>query len=400
MQNKHIFIVILSAIVLFFFIRFAFFEQVRVSDLKWSQSFAYDSEDPYGANVFYRLLENRYGKENIFKNHIDTLITKIESSDNLYISISRNRYLSYEKQEELKRFIAKGNSALVISSQYYPNLNSSDSTYVTSTNYQEHDSIFRFTFSAFEDTLVYKNYNRSGDRATSFYPNTFTINESEFYETLATEDTTSIVFFKSVLDTGAVYRHVLPQLFSNIASVQDFYLPHFTATFNYLDGKTIILDHPSFDNSYDESPTESYLEYILNSRSLKWAYYTFLFTTIGFLLFRGKRKQRVIPIPEKNENTSIQYVDTLSDLFEKQGQNEKLVPHLESVFFHKVKQKYYLAPDNERFVELLSKKSRIPENQIDAILNYFNTGKGIYDFSDDQLIMLYKRLDDFYNNAE
>jgi len=373
MENKHIALIILSVIAFFFIVRSAFFEQRMVSDKQWNKNYDYDSEEPYGASIFYQMLE---------------------------IVISTGGYLNHKKQEEVIDFISKGNNALIISSQYQTPLNAKDTTGIRSTSYSKHDSILNFKFVDFNDSLSYKNYFQSGNKASDFYFRSFNVIHEDFYTSLADENSSSSIFFKSKLDTGVVYRHVLPELFANVASVQDFYLPHFAATFSYLEGEKIIIDHPSFDDSYEDNPNESYLEYILGSRPLKWAYYCFLLTTIGFLFFRGKRKQRVIPIPEKNENTSIQYVDTLSDLFEMQGQNEKLVPHLENVFLHRVKQKYYLAPDNERFIELLSKKSRIPENQIEAILKYLKNGKGIYEFSDDQLIMLYKRLEDFYNNAE
>jgi len=400
MQSKHLFIVIAFMLATFFIVRAIFYEKKLVSELNWYKSYDFESEDPYGAHVFYNLVEHKYGKDNILLHHKDTLINEIESSDNVYVSVSRSRHLNYEDQEDIKRFVSKGNSALIISSQFYPNLNLSDSTWISSENYFKGDSIFKFKFEGITDSMSFKNYNKSGDRPTPFYPSTFILDDDQYFTKIATHDTAVTVFFESRLDTGVVYQHIVPELFSNIASKQDFYLPHFNATFGFLEGKTVILDHPSFNSKFEDYPTDSYLEYILSAKSLKWAYYTFLFTTIGFLVFRGKRKQRVIPIPEKNENTSIQYVDTLSELFELQGQNEKLVPHMESVFLHRVKQKYYLAPDNERFVEILSKKSRVPENQITAILNYFKNGKGIYDFSDDQLIMLHKRLEDFYNNAE
>ena len=392
--------VIAGIIVSFFIVRSVFYEKKEVSTEDWYASYEFDSEDPYGAKVFYELIKDKYGEDNLIKNHKDTLISEIESSGNLYILFSHRRYLSTDKQEDIKDFIAKGNNAIIISSNYNASL--TDTLEVTDIPEveTEEDSIFTFKFVDFEETMSYKHYSGSNFKAVGYHPNTFEISDSYLTTSLANQDSLNSVFFRTQLDTGVIYQHGFPELFSNIASKQDFYLKHFNATFSYLEGERVIIDHPNYDNRFEDIPTESPLQYILENRSLKWAYYTFLFTTIGFIIFRGKRKQRMIPIPERNENTSIQYVDTLSSLFEHQNQNEKLVPHLETVFIQRVKKKYYLSPDNEKFVELLSKKSRIPENQISAILKYFETGKGIYNFSDDQLIMLHKRLEDFYKNAE
>ena len=402
MDNKKIFFLVLGIVAFFLIIRITFYEKRPVSTENWNKQFFYDSEDPYGTYVLQALIKQKYGEEKVLRNYKDTLLSKIDSDNNLYILCSHNAYLSSHKQEQIQHFIAKGNQALIISkNRYYllmPKLN--DLAEDTQLFASEHDSIYNFSFTGFSDTLSYKHYSYNHDKATLFYPNEFRIAYDSSIVNLAGSNKESSIFFKTNLDTGVIFQHVFPELFSNIAAKQDFYLNHFNGTFNHLKGDLVIIDHPIFDESLDDGIDRSPIQYILGERSLKWAYYIFLFTTLAFLFFRGKRKQRIIPIPEKNENTSIQYVDTLSNLFEQQNQNEKLVPHMQTVFMQRVKKKYYLTPDNENFVAVLSKKSRIPENQITAILNYFRTGSSDYSFSDDQLIMLHQRLEDFYNNAE
>jgi len=385
--------------ILFFVLRSVFFEQKLVSADKWNKTYNYESDDPYGASVFYKLIENKYGKDEILKHHKDTLIRDIDGSGFLYVLINQNRFMPTKKLNEINDFVGKGNSALIISAHHNFNLYKKDSTWINVVKKEVEDSIFKFKFEEFQDSLIYKNYYRSGTTASTYYGKTIELPE-EGFESLASDSLSYSFFYKVQLDTGVIYRHNLPELFSNVASLQDFYLKHFNATFSYLNADRVIIDHPSYDLGFDDFNKDSYLEYILASDALKWAYYTFLFTTIGFIFFRGKRKQRPIPIPEKNENTSIQYVKTISNLFEFQNQNEKLVPHMESTFYHKVKQKYYLSPENEEFVELLSRKSKIPEKQITAIQYYFKSGKGQFELSDEQLIMLHRRLEEFYNNAE
>ena len=398
MENKNILILIAGIAIIFFGIRQALFEKKEVSAEDWSKSFEFESEDPHGAKVFYELFKQKYGEDNIYKNYIDTTLSKIESSNNLYVMVSHSLYLNYERQEIIKDFIAKGNDALIISSNTYSELTPRLKSYNMYDSMILRDSFFNFSFAKFRDSLRYKHFSGSNKEAKEFYPNALILPAEDSYTNLAYDQRDNSIFFKKKLDTGEFHQHVFPELFSNISAQQEFYLSHFNATFNDLNGEMIIIDHPTYNYSSLNGPNTSPLQYILSEPSLKWAYYLFLFSTIAYLIFRGKRKQRVIPIPEKNENTSIQYVDTLSDLFEQQNQNEKLVPHMQSVFNQRIKKKYYLAPDNEKYVELLSKKSKIPESEIKAILYYFKSVE--HYVGDDQLIVLHKKLEGFYNNAE
>ena len=398
MENKNIFLIIVGSLIVLFILRSILFEQKEISTENWGQTYRFDSDDPYGAKVFYELVKQKYGEENVVRNHVDTLLTQVESTGNLYVMMSNQAYIKQKELQKIKNFIAKGNNTLIISQNRYSDLTPGFSSYENFEYESEHDSVFNFSFNGMGDSLSYKHYSGSNKEASIFYPTQYTTIYDSSFTALATEDTSNVVFFKKQLDTGEVYQHFYPHFFSNIAAQQEFYLDNFNSTFNYLEGDLVILDHPSFNRNLEEELNTSPIQYVLEQKSLRWAYYLFLSTTICFLLFRGKRKQRIIPIPEKNENTSIQYVDTLSNLFEQQDQNEKLVPHMETVFMQRIKKKYYLTRDNDKFVELLSKKSRIPEQKIIAILNYFNSSG--QDFSDDQLIMLHQRLEEFYNNAE
>ncbi len=400
MKFNQIILIVVGALLLYFGVRYAFFEKTEISTENWRISFDPKSKAPYGGHVFTELIKQKYGEEKLLRHQLDTLISKIESPNNLYLMFCHENYLSEQEQENILEFVKRGNSALIVSKTLYSTLMPSLDNESLISYYEEHDSIFNFSFENFKDTLSYKHYMRSNTKASIFYPSEFKLPNDSTFTNLAYENNNKSIFFSAEVDGGLIYQHVFPELFSNIASKQDFYLQHFNASMDNFDAEMVILDHPSFDVNHTPALSDSPIQYILKQKSLKWPYYLFLSTLLLFIIFRGKRKQRVIPIPEKNENTSIQYVDTLSNLFEQQNQNVKLVPHMKTIFMQRVKQKYYLSPDNEKFTQLLSKKSRIPENQINAILNYFENATTDRVFNDDQLIMLHQRLEDFYTNAE
>jgi len=207
----------------------------------------------------------------------------------------------------------------------------------------------------------------------------------------------------------------MPEMFSNLASKQDFYLDHFNQVFSSFSSssvvldhddfkkfapKTVVLDHDSFntDREFIDADSESPIQYVLANPPLKWAYYLLLLSALTYIIFRGKRRQKVIPTIEKNTNTSLEYVATLSSLFRNQGQNNKLVPHMQRVFYQKIKTRYYLDAKHPEFISLLSRKSKIEEKEINVILNMFDNSDQDLNFTDDQLINLHTRLETFYKN--
>lgn len=403
MSNKNVILIIACGCLIAFLLGRTFYEQKEVNTCRWFDNYQFESKDPYGAWLFHEMIMDRYGEENVFKNTIDTNLTQIDTSGYTYILFS-NSHFNQDRQDDLKEFANLGNEVLLIGESLFSKItevyrNSNDNNPYPG-EIQQSDSLFNMTFNDSTE-FVYKNYRGSIVEAESFNPTTVDITGRNNFESIAMNSDTSTFFYKKMRTEGVFYHHTAPFLFSNIAGKQEFYLPHFNKVFSHFKNDKVILDCAYYFDRNDQAiQSDSPIQYILKEKSLRWAYYTFLLTTFSFLIFRAKRKQRIIPVLEKNENTSIQYVDTLSELFMQQDQNEKLVPHLEAIFYQRIKQKYFLSPDNEKFTKLLARKSRIPEKNIETILQNFKTGGSGFHYSDDQLIMLHRRLEEFYKNAE
>ncbi|MEM6769675.1 MAG: hypothetical protein AAF597_03735, partial [Bacteroidota bacterium] len=62
------------------------------------------------------------------------------------------------------------------------------------------------------------------------------------------------------------------------------------------------------------------LSYIQQHPALTLAWYTLLFTAVLFLILKGRRRQRIIPIIPPRENSSKRFIDTMSRLVY-QGEN-------------------------------------------------------------------------------
>ena len=134
--------------------------------------------------------------------------------------------------------------------------------------------------------------------------------------------------------------------------------------------------------------------------ALKWAYFISVFGLLLFVASRGKRKQRIIPNLPINENTSLEYIQTLSELYRSQYQHDKLAKHLQIIFTQWVKKKYYLTPDDPKYIAKISQKSKIAEEQINSLLNRLDKAVGNKRFGAEQLTNLHTDLNQFYNNCQ
>ena len=120
---------------------------------------------------------------------------------------------------------------------------------------------------------------------------------------------------------------------------------------------------------------------------------------IIFIVFRSKRQQRIIPQIERKENTSKQYIKTISTLYQSQKQNNKLVLHMKEIFFNKIKSKYFISNEADDFGKQLNKKSKVPEKEIKILLHKFDSAL-FSDFTDEQLMVLHNQIESFHKKSK
>ena len=198
---------------------------------------------------------------------------------------------------------------------------------------------------------------------------------------------------------GYVNMHLIPDYFTNDAAHQIDFLDHFNQVIGQFSYDKVIFEHPSF-NTTKTDIGESPIQFILENKSLKRAYYLLLAAALLFVIFRGKRKQKIIPTIAENKNTSLEYINTLGRLYEYQNQPRKLVTHMANIFHHDIKKKYFIDRNDPEFNKKLAAKSKIPQADIDVIMRTFETIMTRYDFNDSDLSMLYRRIDTFHKNCK
>ncbi len=397
-MNRRSFKILMALLLLAICIVFIFFRIADRPDIDWKNKFQFEEKHSSGYWLFSEMIKDRYGANSVELKKSDNF-DYLDSIDDqtLLIFPSTRLYIDDDMSVQLYEFLEKGNEALFLSRFHSYN---SDSLPVIDF-ISRFDSIMEFRWNDSEPFTA-KYFWGGLKKATKIswrgLDESYSVDISSMKDEMLMRDSFPIVR-SYMISEGKYVVHTLPELFANINSLQPFYEYNFNKTLSLFDSENVILHETERSNIYAGTNEKSPLKYVLSQPALRNAYYLLLITSLLYVLFSSKRKQRIIPTLVTNKNTSLEYVNTMSELFQMQNQNTKLIPHMEKVFLKKMQSRYFLDPKADNFADVLSKKSRVDKKLIDKILLQF-TNASKYEFSDEQLFRLYNDIKQFYNNCK
>lgn len=391
-MNKKALLIVLGILGFITGLILIFFEIKDVPDVKWNQQYDLNSKEPHGLWLFHNLLQDVYGKDNV---KIDYFFNtnNYNPDSTVYLSIGRNLEFDYNESIQLEKFIRDGGEVFLIGESIYFSGNilgvTNDSfriiTDTTKINIPDLDTSF---------TIINHEYSFE-DTSEIYFPSFNTTYTQDSIDTLTNyhliEIDTISAFSYLKIDSGYIYLHNLPQLFTNISSKQNYYNLHLDYVLSALNNKQIVISKPQSEPLADKSP----LGVLLSNKNFKAAYYTFLLAALLFLIFASKRKQKPILIKEPVSNTSLEYVNTLSKLYELQEQPHKLVKRMEENFYSFVNKHFFIYKSDPQFTEVLSKKTKVNPELIESIIIDFKRINRELLCEDGDLEYLYNKIEKF-----
>ena len=420
MTNSRIIIIILVLVGLFTALFFITFEQKDVSTTNWSANYRYEFKDPFGTWMLQEILKISYGDEHVVALGKEDFYKINGSATNKgYLYIDNFLDFSKAKTDSLASFVSNGNSAMIITDSWsqaidslFPHIRANDE-YI--------DSVTCLSITSSYEDFELRGYSHGFDSSIVAYHGFLNIDEDSIqynYKITSKIAREHPISLQMNYGDGMFFIHSIPYLFTNVGLDQKDVRNYALKVLPLLDIDTLYIDHDHIDyytnydvsesraersqgiTSKEEQAKQSPLQFIMATLPLKWAYYI---TCAGLLLFvisRGKRKQRVIPTLEQNENTSLEYINTVSDLYRTQNQHHKLAKQLKLIFHQWVRKKYFLQPGEPGYAKKISKKSRIPEEEVERLINRLKASQNNQRFDAIQLTNLHRDLEQFYKNSQ
>lgn len=399
--------------------------------VNWSETYEADSRQPYGTHVLLELLKTYFPGQTLLLMR-DSLVFppgKDGTTAN-YVFVGAGQLLDSSGVEKLLDFVASGNRAFISSrsipfslmERLLPKLDC-NGEYVYWEDYPEQEDT-AVTCSTLQPGLV------PGERFPMYYwrggvrrPYRWQYIDS-IYSCNPDSGTVAAGFLNDSLmnfarirhGEGFFFLHTSPIAFSNIQLVDQQSLQYAEQVFSQLPAGPIYWDEYSKVSEDiarrqnmppDGEPEErrlnsrSPLQYVLEQPSLTWAWYLLLTLALLYLIFRARRRQRIIPVLEPNANTSLEFVRTIGRLYFLQNEHRLLALQQMRLFRAYVWQRYGLQAreTDEEFIEKLSGKSEIQATRLQDLLDSYRQIERSERIDAGHLTGFHRKLDYFYKNC-
>ena len=423
MNNKLLAIVTISFVLLVSF--FVLFSRTGERH-NWRVTYEPSSEEPYGTYFIKSLLSSLYEDHDFeeLDQPLRTLLDDKEGAIN-YVFIGERLYLDDESRERLISHVHDGSRAF-IASNYLPE---KLVQYIadTSRSYQDvfpkdYDLMDVLGGGFTEDTVANMMINNSDSLAepVSFYYRGRTGKEAHrWYFINQAHDKDRVLkeitglgfisghhtnFFKIKVGEGAFYFHMSPLVFTNYHINRDEGFQYAREAFTNLEPGPVYFDEFHDRKHYSKQETQTPFAFILSKPALRVAWYLLLLTMLLFLLFKAKRRQRIIPVLPTYANDTMNFIQTIGRLHQKQQNVKGIVEKQMNIFLSFLREHYYLATnvDEAELIRKVAEKSEISEQLVRNIFVKYKDiqRSGHNKISEEELRIFYSMLQNFYKKCK
>jgi hypothetical protein len=387
-------------------------ESTKPKPVDWSPSFNRNHKKPWGTYILFNELNTLFKEATI--NTVD--VTPYEKLKHQYYKLNTdtvnntptkktyiflNDYVDIDKESvnSLLQFVKNGNTVFISAK--------SVSTYLKDTLKfkTKHKYFYNFNDTTTNKEMLLANkelqqqkfiYNKGfeGIYLDTLKPETSTILGYNFVE-----GKKYINFVKIKYGKGDFFIHLQPYAFTNYHLLKDNHHLYASNVFSYIDTKEILWDTKIKTGT---NVSKSSLRFILSHPPLKWAWRLAWLGLIIFVIFRAKRKQRIIPIINKPENTSIAFAKTIGNMYFNEGKPKDIIDKKIKFFLEFIRNRYLLDTQNlnKEFIKRLHHKSGVDNTEINRLINYIINLSKNDDLKEHHLITLNKLLEKFYNKIK
>ena len=394
-KRSKIALYIIGAVIVFMMIA----EVTKPKALNWRDSYSAADKIPLGCFILYNELETfSEGDVLVSERNIYEYLKTVDSSSQKTLMFINNRiYFDDEESKAVMDFVEKGNTVFMSSTYFFGNVLDSLNVSIQRqyNNLYKKESESKFTSPSlqrnnriFKD-VIENSFFDSIDTLKTTVLGTITTKDEDDYE----HTDANLIKVDIGDNNGQFILHTNPFAFTNYHLMDD--KEDYAATvLSYLPKQQII-----WDNNYKSGRKviTSPLRYILQNTALKWAFYISMFGLILFVIFRGKRVQRIIPVIKKLENSTVDFTRTIGELYYQYGDFTNIIDKKIQYFLEFVRTNYYLDTNtlNSSFIDKLAAKSSNTKETTKSLIDYLVFLKSKKNHSEQELIELNKKIEHF-----
>lgn len=372
-------------------------EYNKPKPVDWRETFNRKDKIPFGSAIFFDRLTDFFP---------GATITPIRSSPYAYLQEERVRKGCYILQansveldeydfKNLERYMARGNDVFIAAYYLSDFIEDSLKTKVSSVLKVKSKSRtpIHFVNRALSPSRWYHFDKGIGDQYFSKFDTARAI-------ILGTNNKGKANFLRYSYGKGNLYIIASPYFFTNYNLLKPGGAEYAAKALSYLgSAEEVVWDEYSSQGG-EEADTPMIV--FLRNPKLKWAYFTALFGLIFFVLYEIKRRQRVIPIINAPENSTLEFVRVVGQVYYQQRDNGNLAHKKISYLLEEVRSRYNIKTTtiDQDFMSLLEKKSGVSKAVIEELVSQINLVRKYKHVSDKQLIELNGTIEQFQQQSK
>lgn len=334
----------------------------------WRKNFDVDKKSPFGLFVF-----NKEAKD-FFKNK---LIKVEESPYEYYKKSNKNSHniliieseLDTESWMKILNEVSKGSDAMIIGAGLPKEVSDKIGYYDSEISFAE-QNVLKLTDKKYQNDFIKLDKFPSGHGFSYINPNVEILGK-----TVEKNNKDQANFIKIQIGKGNIYVHSEPLFITNYYLLKSGNIKYAQDVFSYIQDRETLW---FVDGNTKES--QFFMRFILSNPALKYAWWVFLGGMVVFIFFNAKRKQRIVPIIEPLQNTSVDFVKSIGNLYLQEGDFHDIMAKKAQYFLNKVR------------IDLLIDTSHLDDNFIKKL--HLKTGKSIENIT--SAVVLLKKAQDPY----
>lgn len=409
------------------------------SDVDWSTDYQIEEQHPYDTYIFHELIKGAGCTKELVevKDSLSRVLHQEVDVPGSYIFIGQSFYGNPDDVVALLDYVAEGHQAFIIAEDPGTLLYEVCDLEDTEDWQEKEDGTYALIqsnwWSAVSDTLIVA-YNEDAkghefNHRIQYFVD-FEVKPFQwiyFNGALKTENDSMVRViggfdgtYNNAIEVphgeGKFYFHSTPLAFSNYHLKTKSGMDYCRAFMSYLQAGKVYWDIENqtidfFPEQHDEAggetkPQQGPLEYMLSQPALAAAWYLSLVLVVLYLLFAGRRRQRAIRTIQSPRNTSIEFTEVVSQLFQKQKDHRKLVEMKMEMWRSHARERYRirwtdksLAPEPEVLADW-SLRSGVPQDLLNRILETYNGLDTLQAVETPVMLQLHSLLETYYHNCK
>ncbi len=364
-------------------------------ELNWDVTFHEDDKNPFGGYAINELMPSIFQDQKISKSNL----TIYELNDSLrpdvnFISLSETFAPGSDDVNALLENVQAGGSAFIAAENFASFF--ADTLKLDTRDYfynseklgfvsKEDSASLTFTSPSFPDAYLFPRQNTN---------NYFDSYDSTRTTVLANNDFDLPVLLRVRWGKGNLIVSSTPLVFSNIYLLHENHTEFAEVTLSYLPKQDVVWT-AFYQLGRLEAGTP--LRFILTSEPLRWAYYITILSIILFMIFEAKRKQRIIPIIKPLQNTTLEFVGAIGNLYYQNNEHKSIAEKKINFLLEHIRTKYWMSTVklDDSFMYTLARKAGKSEAEVRDLFRTIQSIHAMDYISAEVLVSLNSKIEKF-----